>query len=121
MDVPIINLEEKFSRINNFWDPKRIAQVNDYQVKIARIQGEFVWHSHPETDEFFLVVEGSLIIHLPDQKLTLHSGECCVIPAGMKHKPAAEKECRIVMFEPAGTLNTGDAGGERTVSRVKAI
>jgi mannose-6-phosphate isomerase-like protein (cupin superfamily) len=105
----------------NQWDPRIIAQLNDYHFKIAKIQGEFVWHSHPETDEVFLVVEGSLTIHLRDQDLHLDPGELCVIPKGIEHKPGAEIECQILMVEPAGTLNTGDAGGDRTISGTEWI
>ena len=115
MSIDVVNLTQKFSLISKQWDPKIIAQLNDYQVKIAKIQGEFVWHSHPETDEIFLVVDGKLTIHLRDKDLHLEPGEMCVIPRGVEHKPAAEEECQILMVEPAGTLNTGDAGGERTV------
>ncbi len=115
MSIDVVNLTQKFSLISEQWDPKIIAQLNDYQVKIAKIQGEFVWHSHPETDEIFLVVDGKLTIHLRDGDLYLEPGEMCVIPSGVEHKPAAEKECQILMVEPAGTRNTGDAGGERTV------
>lgn len=115
MMIDVVNLTEKFSLITEQWDSKIIAQLNDYQVKIAKIQGEFVWHSHPETDEVFLVVNGKLTIHLRDGDLHLEPGEMCVIPSGVEHKPAAEEECQILMVEPAGTQNTGDAGGDRTV------
>lgn len=117
----VVNLTEKFSLITKQWDPRIIAQINNYDLKIAKIQGEFVWHSHPETDEMFLVVEGSLIIHLRDRDLTLGQGELCVIPKGVEHKPAAEEVCQILMIEPAGTLNTGDAGGEKTIQEVDWI
>jgi mannose-6-phosphate isomerase-like protein (cupin superfamily) len=113
--IDVVNLTEKFSLIDKHWDPKIIAQLNDYHFKIAKIQGEFIWHSHPETDEVFLVVDGQLTIQLRDKDLNLSPGELCVIPKGVEHKPAANSECQILMVEPAGTLNTGDAGGERTV------
>lgn len=119
--VDIINLTEKFSLITDQWDPKIIAQLNDYHLKIAKVQGEFVWHSHPETDEFFLVVEGELTIHLRNQDLHLKKGELCIIPRGVEHKPAAMNECQILMVEPAGTLNTGDAGGEMTHEKIDWI
>ena len=110
-----INLAEKFSVLEKHWDPRIIAQLNDYHFNIAKIKGEFVWHSHPETDEMFLVVEGRMSIHLRDGTIDLGAGEMCVIPRGVEHKPAAGEECHILMMEPAGTLNTGDAGGDRTV------
>jgi mannose-6-phosphate isomerase-like protein (cupin superfamily) len=119
--IEVVNLTDKFSLITEQWDPKIIAQLNDYHFKIAKIQGEFVWHSHPETDEVFFVVDGSLTIQLRDGDLHLAQGELCVIPAGVEHKPSAERECQILMVEPAGTLNTGDAGGERTVEETKWI
>ena len=121
MTIDVINLTNKFSLITEHWDPKVIAQLNDYHIKIARIQGEFVWHSHPETDEVFFVIEGSLVIQLRDNDLLLERGELCVIPRGVEHKPSAETECQIMMVEPAGTLNTGDAGGDRTVEETDWI
>jgi mannose-6-phosphate isomerase-like protein (cupin superfamily) len=121
MMIDIVNLTQKFNLIQNQWDPKIIAQVNDYQLKIAKIQGEFVWHSHLETDEMFLVIDGEMIIHLRDGDLKLAAGELCVIPRGVEHKPAAAAECQILMLEPAGTRNTGDAGGDRTVQEVEWI
>lgn len=116
-----VNLADKFQLIHRTWDPKVIAQLNDYFIKIARIQGEFVWHSHPETDELFLVFDGEMEMHLRDGKLPLKKGELCVVPAGVEHKPASSAGCQILMLEPAGTLNTGDAGGERTIEEVEWI
>jgi len=121
MMIDVVNLTEKFSLFTEQWAPRVIAQINDYHFKIAKIQGEFIWHSHSDTDEVFLVVAGSLTIHLRDKKLKLEQGELCVIPRGVDHKPAAEHECQILMVEPAGTLNTGDAGGDRTVDNVEWI
>ena len=119
--INVVNLADKFALVTKQWDPKVVAQLNDYHFKIAKIQGEFVWHSHPETDEVFLVVDGSLVIQLRDGVLKLGPGELCVIPKGVEHKPAAEEECQILMVEPAGTLNTGDAGGERTIEETEWI
>ena len=119
--IEVVNLTDKFSLITKQWDPKIIAQLNEYHFKIAKIQGEFVWHSHPETDEVFLVVDGSLSIQLRDGDLHLTQGELCVIPAGVEHKPSAAGECQILMVEPSGTLNTGDAGGDRTIEETEWI
>ena len=119
--IEVVNLTDKFSLITKQWDPKIIAQLNEYHFKIAKIQGEFVWHSHPETDEVFLVVDGSLSIQLRDGDLHLTQGELCVIPAGVEHKPSAASECQILMVEPFGTLNTGDAGGDRTIEEIEWI
>ena len=116
--VESVNLEDKFSRVTDQWSPRIVAQVNDYHVKIAKVQGEFVWHSHPETDELFLVHRGELTIELREGVVRLGAGELYVVPRGVEHRPVAEQECEIVMLEPVGTVNTGDAGGERTVGEV---
>ena len=114
MEIAGINLEEKFSQFNELWSPRIIAQMNDYHFKLAKIQGEFVWHSHPETDEVFIVVSGSMRIDFRDSYTKLNEGEMCVVLRGVEHKPVAEGECHIMLVEPAGTINTGDARGERT-------
>ena len=90
--------------------------MNDYQFKLAKVKGEFVWHDHPETDEVFIVIDGSLDILFRDGKVTLESGEMFVVPKGVEHKPVAENECQIMMVEPKGVVNTGDAGGELTAN-----
>ena len=115
MSIQKISIKHKFTLFTEQWSPRIIAQLNDYHFKIAKIEGEFVWHSHPETDEVFIVIEGEFEIQLRDGNLTLTEGEMCVIPKGVEHKPVAEKECAIMMVEPAGTLNTGDAGGDHTI------
>lgn len=109
-----INLQEKFSKFSEHWSPKIIAQMNDYHFKIAKVQGEFIWHGHPETDEMFFVVTGQLEIHLRDGLVTLNEGEMYVVPKGVEHKPVAEQECHIMLIEPAGTVNTGDVVDEKT-------
>jgi mannose-6-phosphate isomerase-like protein (cupin superfamily) len=114
MEIAAINLYQKFTLISELWSPRIIAQMNDYHFKLARIQGEFVWHSHPETDEVFLVLEGAMRIEFRDAQIELVAGEMCVVPKGKEHRPVAEQECQIMLIEPAGTLNTGDAGGDRT-------
>lgn len=106
-----INLEEKFSRFSDYWAPRVIAEMNDYQLKLVKIEGEFVWHSHEDTDEVFLCLEGEMSIHLRDGKVDLTSGELFVVPKGVEHKPVAQRECRILLIEPRGVVNTGDAGG----------
>ena len=109
-----INLQDKFSIFSEHWSPKIIAQMNDYHFKLAKVQGEFVWHDHPETDEVFLVVKGHLNIHLRDGVVTLNEGEMYVVPKGVEHKPVAENECHILLVEPAGTVNTGDVVSDKT-------
>lgn len=111
----VINLEEKLSLIKEQWSPRIVAQLNDYHFKIARIEGDFVWHSHGDTDEAFLVVAGRLAIEMRDRTVELGPGELFVVPRGVEHRPRAASECHILMVEPAGTVNTGDQPGDRTV------
>jgi mannose-6-phosphate isomerase-like protein (cupin superfamily) len=113
--MEVVNLEDKFGRIGEQWSPKILAQLNDYHVKAVKLQGEFVWHKHEETDELFLVTKGSLVIRLRDREVTLGPGELVVVPKGVEHLPLAEEECEVLLIEPAGTLNTGNAGGARTI------
>ena len=115
MDFTPINLQEKLSSFTDQWAPRIIARMNDYQFKLAKIQGEFVWHKHSDTDEVFIVIDGELSIAFREGTVNLKAGEMLVIPKGAEHKPFAENECSVMLVEPAGTLNTGDAGGERTV------
>ncbi len=114
--MEVVNLEDKFARISDLWSPKILAELNDYQIKAVRLQGEFVWHKHDETDELFLVTKGSLVIRFRDRDVALGPGELLVVPKGVEHMPVAEEECELLLIEPAGTPNTGDAGGERTVA-----
>jgi mannose-6-phosphate isomerase-like protein (cupin superfamily) len=114
MEFQAVSLKSKFNLFDERWSPKIISRMNDYHVKLAKVQGEFVWHDHPETDELFLVVQGSLDIHFRDGKVTLHAGEMFVVPKGIEHKPVAEEECHILLVEPAGTVNTGDVVNELT-------
>ncbi len=116
-----INLSDKLSKIGALWTPKIVAQMNDYYIKLVKIEDEFVWHSHPETDEVFLVIEGSMRIDFRDGAVELSEGEMVVVPRGKEHKPFAEQECKILLIEPVETVNTGDAGGERTVADLEWI
>lgn len=116
MNYQAINLEEKFKKFSEHWSPKIVAQMNDYHFKIARIQGEFVWHAHPETDEVFLVLEGQLEIQFREGNVLLREGEMFVVPKGLEHKPVARQECHILLVEPAGTVNTGEVVNERTAA-----
>ncbi|MEW6736053.1 MAG: cupin domain-containing protein [Acidobacteriota bacterium] len=114
MNYTAINLQNKLTKFSEQWSPKIIAQMNDYHFKLVKLQGEFVWHSHADTDEVFLVVDGEMVINFRDGAVTLKSGELFVVPKGTEHKPVAEKVCCLMLIEPAGTINTGDAGGEMT-------
>lgn len=116
MDYQPINLSEKLSKFAEQWSPRIIAQMNDYHFKLAKLQGEFIWHSHPETDEVFLVLQGQLEIHFRDGQVTLKEGEMFVVPKGQEHKPVAQQESQIMLIEPAGTLNTGNVVSERTAA-----
>jgi mannose-6-phosphate isomerase-like protein (cupin superfamily) len=109
-----INFQEKLTKFSDHWSPRIIAQMNDYHIKLAKVQGEFDWHSHPETDEMFLVVKGNLDIHFRDGMISLNEGEIFVVPKGVEHKPVAAMECHIMLIEPAGTVNTGGVVNERT-------
>jgi mannose-6-phosphate isomerase-like protein (cupin superfamily) len=109
-----INFKEKLSKVSEQWSPRVVARMNDYEFKLARIEGEFVWHKHDETDETFVVIEGEMRIELRDGSVTLRAGEMFVVPRGVEHKPVASRECKIMLIEPAGIVNTGDAGGELT-------
>ena len=103
-----INLKEKLSKFSDHWSPKVIAEMNDYQFKLVKIKGDFVWHNHGDTDEFFLVIEGEMKIEFKDETVILKEGEIFVVPKGVAHKPYAEEECKIMIVEPRGVINTGD-------------
>jgi mannose-6-phosphate isomerase-like protein (cupin superfamily) len=121
VDIPIVNFGEKFRKIKERHSYKIIAQMNNYHFKLVRMQREFIWHKHPETDEVFMVVDGNLQIDLRGKTLTLKKGEMVVIPKGVEHKPSCKKECKILLIEPAGTLNTGDVGGNLTDTHLEWI
>ncbi len=109
-----INLDRKLALIKEQWQPKVVAAMNDYQFKLVKLQGDFVWHDHRDTDETFLVLEGTLRIDFRDGSVTLSAGEMFVVPKGVEHKPYAENETKVLLIEPKGILNTGHEGGERT-------
>ena len=109
-----INLKSKFEKFNDLWSPKVIAELNDYQFKLVRIREEFVWHQHEDTDEVFIVLEGTMSIEFEDRTVEVNESEMIVVPKGIKHKPCAKEEAKIMIVEPTGVLNTGDAEGELT-------
>jgi mannose-6-phosphate isomerase-like protein (cupin superfamily) len=110
-----VNFRQKLSLFTSHWSPRIVARMNDYHFKLVKIKGDFIWHSHPETDETFVVLDGSMRIDFRDGSVALHAGEMYVVPKGIEHKPYADKECSLLLIEPAGTVNTGNSGGERTV------
>ena len=121
MDIEVINFEKKFSKFSERLSYKIIAQMNDYHFKVVRSYGNFIWHRHSGTDEVFMVIDGDFQIDLRDKSLYLKKGDMVVIPKGVEHKPYAKEECKILLLEPAGTLNTGDAGGNLTKTELEWI
>jgi mannose-6-phosphate isomerase-like protein (cupin superfamily) len=109
-----VNLSEKLSMFSDRWSPRVVGEINDFQVKLAKLEGEFVWHSHESEDELFLVLKGRLRMQFRDHELTLTPGEFIVVPRGTEHCPAADEEVHVLLLEPKSTVNTGTAGGQRT-------
>ena len=109
-----VDIAEKYSMFADHWSPKVVARLNDYEIKLVRMKGEFVWHTHPDTDELFMVISGELTVRLRDRDVVLGPHDVFVVPGGVEHCPVAEQETQIVLMEPRGTVNTGDAGGVMT-------
>ena len=109
-----INFEQKFRLFDEQWQPKVIAEMNDYQFKIVKVQGDFIWHNHEDTDETFIVIEGEVRIDLRDGAVHVSAGEMFIVPKGVEHKPYAEGEAKVLLIEPRGVLNTGHEAGDRT-------
>jgi mannose-6-phosphate isomerase-like protein (cupin superfamily) len=114
MTYQAINLVQKLALIGEPWQPKVVAEMNDYQFKLVKLQGDFIWHDHKDTDETFIVVDGVLRIDFRDGAVQVAAGEMFVVPRGVEHKPYAEHEVKVLLIEPRGVLNTGEAGGART-------
>lgn len=114
MSYKAVNFSEKFSALNETWSPRVVAEMNDYQFKIVKLEGDFIWHDHQETDETFVVMAGELRIDFRDGCVRIGAGEMFVVPKGVEHKPFAEHEVKLLLIEPRCVLNTGHAGGERT-------
>jgi mannose-6-phosphate isomerase-like protein (cupin superfamily) len=113
-----INLSEKLATFSEYWSPRTVAQLNNYDVMVVKVKGEFVWHKHDETDDFFLVLKGKLNIQLRDRTVSLGPGEMYVVPKGVEHRPVAQEEVHMLLIEPAGTPNTGD---KRTATPRKVV
>ena len=111
-----INFSEKLSEFSDHWSPKVIAEMNNYQFKLVKIEGDFIWHNHADTDETFIVLEGSMFIELEDETVELNEGEMYVVPRGVNHKPYALEECKVMLVEPRGVLNTGNKNNDLTAS-----
>jgi len=116
-----INLAEKLSRFSEHWSPKIIAELNGQHVKLVKFSGEFVWHQHEHEDELFYVVRGAFKMEFRDRFIEIGPGELIVVPRGVEHRPVADQEVCVMLFEPAATVNTGSAGGERTVAKPEWI
>ena len=114
MKYSAINLGQKLTLFSEHWSPKIIAGMNDYHIKLAKFQGDFIWHTHADTDEVFMVLAGKMRIDFRDGCVDLKAGEMFVVPKGLEHKPSTKSECRVMLIEPAGTKNTGNAGGDLT-------
>ena len=120
-DIEKVNLTEKLGLFNDRWSPKIVGELNDSQVKLVKLKGEFVWHHHEAEDELFLVVKGRLLIKLRDRQIELGEGEFVIIPKGVEHLPIAEEEAHVLLLEPKSTLNTGNVMSERTVENLERI
>jgi mannose-6-phosphate isomerase-like protein (cupin superfamily) len=116
-----INLHQTFDLFEDLWTPRIIGELNGQVVKIAKIKGEFIWHAHEKEDELFLVIKGKVLIKLRDKEIKLNEGEMLIVPHGIEHKPVAEEEAHILMFEPLSTLNTGNVLNEHTVEETERI
>lgn len=114
MALQKVNLDDMLTRFSEHWSPKTVGRLNDYELKVVKVQGEFVWHQHDDTDEVFLVLDGELTIDLPDGAVTLGPRDTVTVPRGMQHRPRAEHETTVLLVEPSGVVNTGDAGGALT-------
>ncbi len=110
----VVDLADRLGLFSEHWSPKVVARLNDYEVKLAKLKGEFVWHTHDDTDELFLVIEGSLVIQLRDGDVALRGGQLYVVPRGVEHCPIADGDVSVMLIEPAGVVNTGGAGGDLT-------
>lgn len=116
-----VNLAEKYSQFNEYWSPKIVGELNGQQVKLAKLKGEFIWHKHDKEDELFMVVKGNLKIEFREKTVELKENELLVVPKGVEHKPVADEEVWVMLFEPASTINTGDVVNERTKTELETI
>jgi mannose-6-phosphate isomerase-like protein (cupin superfamily) len=116
-----VNLEEKLSLFTSHWDPKIVGELNGQHVKLVKFRGPFLWHKHDDEDEMFLVVRGEFDMEFRDRTVPLRGGEFLIVPRGVEHRPVAEREAHVLLLEPASTINTGDAGGPRTVAQPEWI
>ncbi len=116
-----IDIQQKFSLFNEHWSPKIIGELNGQHIKLVKFEGAFTWHKHDEEDEAFIVMKGSFVMELRDRNIVLNEGELLIVPRGVEHRPVADKEVWVMLFEPAGTLNTGDVVDEKTKVNLSKI
>lgn len=116
-----INIHQKFTLFNEYWSPKVVAQLNRQEIKIAKVKGEFVWHNHSDEDELFFIIKGRLSIEFKDETVVLSEGEMLVVPKGVEHRPVADEEAWLLLFEPIGTRHTGDIQHHLTVDRYQFL
>ena len=116
-----VNIQEKLALLHDHWSPRIVGELNGQHVKLVKLQGEFVWHKHDREDELFLVIKGRFRMEYRDRQVWLAEGEFLIVPRGVEHRPVAPEEVHVLLFEPAGTLNTGDARDERTVRELERI
>jgi mannose-6-phosphate isomerase-like protein (cupin superfamily) len=121
MEPGKVNLSEKLARFNEYWSPKIVGELNGQHVKLAKLKGEFMWHTHETEDELFLVLRGCLVLKLRDRDVVLREGEFFIVPKGIEHKPVADEEVHVLLFEPTSTRNTGSLRNERTVEQLETI
>lgn len=119
--MSVVNLKEKFAKFSDHWNPRIVGELNGQHVKLAKLHGEFVWHHHDKEDELFLVIKGSLEMHYRDRMEVINEGEFVIVPRGVEHKPVAENEVHVLLFEPATTLNTGNVTGDLTRNNLESI
>lgn len=119
--INVINISKKLAQFSDHWSPRIVGQVNGFEVKLVKLKGEFVWHAHEREDEMFLVIKGCMRMLLRDRELIVNEGEFVIIPHGVEHLPIADEEVHVMLFEPRGTLNTGDVTNERTVPTPERI
>jgi mannose-6-phosphate isomerase-like protein (cupin superfamily) len=121
LDIDKVNLREKLSLFHSHWEPKIVGELNGQHVKLVKFQGEFVWHHHEHEDELFLVMKGRFLMEFRDRQVTLEEGELLIVPRGVEHRPVAQDEVHVLLFEPATTLNTGNVISDRTVATPERI
>jgi len=121
MKIEKVNIEEKLSRINDYWNPRIIGELNGQQVKVTKLKGEFVWHKHDSEDEMFFIIKGELEMQLREGSINIKPGEFIIIPKGMEHRPVARDEVHLILFEPASTLNTGNVRNDFTKEKLERI